>query len=305
MKNHLKALAAAAILCQALLVAPAFGGCPFPSRCYVSPRLLACPAGDSAFVVIARYASGIPWPGWVALDFRDCPGFRFARLAGSEPYEQDSSAHRIWRFTDGWGVAEFPIHAGGAFESGIVRVLACQLTPGDTVLADWLSLGTRPVAALDRDGDLVVGPNDVDLLQSKLGATDPSADLDGDGQVTAADVAIVQAHLGHRALESTTAVPRLGDGGLALSAPQPNPFRSETRFILTLERAGQVDVSLYDLSGRRVGTIFRGDLSSGSHDFAWHGRSTDGSAARSGVYWIQVRVAGTRLARRAVFLGGH
>jgi flagellar hook assembly protein FlgD len=92
--------------------------------------------------------------------------------------------------------------------------------------------------------------------------------------------------------------------GLALSAPQPNPFQDETRFRLTLDATETVDVSLYDPSGRRVAAIFSGQLGSGSHDFAWRARSADGSALRSGMYFVQVRAGGTRIARRAVFLGG-
>src|SRR5258708_18394974 len=104
-------------------------------------------------------------------------------------------------------------------------------------------------------------------------------------QVTAADVAIVTAHLGHRAANGTKAVPPGTLSAVALSAPRPNPFRSEAQFGLTLAGDAAVDVSVHDLDVRQVATVYRGDLGAGAHEFSWRGRRTDGSATRSGLYF--------------------
>jgi hypothetical protein len=193
------------------------------------------------------------------------------------------------------GYARFPFAGGG-------------LCPGDSILVEVsdLILGyvTR-VASLDQNGDLRVDSTDVALVQSKVGTADPTADFDGDGQVTAADMAIVREHVGHAAPDAVTAVPLPGSSTLGVSPPRPNPFSNETRFTLALDRNASVDVSVYDLRGRRVASVFQGELGAGGHALAWPGRSADGSAAPNGIYFIRVQIGRERLVRRVILLGGN
>jgi hypothetical protein len=161
------------------------------------------------------------------------------------------------------------------------------------------------VVSLDQNGDLRVNSADVVIVQSKLGTSDLTADFDGDGQITEADVTIVRGHLGHSAPDAATAVPLMGPGAIALSPSEPNPFVREARFMLTLDRTAHVEVSVSNLSGRRVALLFDGDTGSGQHTFAWQGRRADGSSAPSGIYFVQVHADGERLVRRTVFLGGR
>ena len=94
-------------------------------------------------------------------------------------------------------------------------------------------------------------------------------------------------------------------GALALSAAQPNPFNRETRFALNLERGADAEVTIHDLSGRLVATLFHGALGAGPHTFTWQGLRSDGSAAPNGVYFVHARVGGERLTRKVVFLPGN
>jgi hypothetical protein len=193
------------------------------------------------------------------------------------------------------GEAAFPLAGGGLCPAGSVFV---------TVEGIRLDVGA-PVVSLDQNGDLMVDATDVAIVRSKLGTADPTADFDGDGQVTAADVAIVQGHLGHHAPDASTGVPLPGLSALALSSPQPNPFSTEARFTLTLDRSAHVEVSVHDLSGRRIASLLNADMAPGQHALEWRGRRTDGSLTSSGVYFVQVHVGGERLVRRAVFLAGN
>jgi hypothetical protein len=92
---------------------------------------------------------------------------------------------------------------------------------------------------------------------------------------------------------------------LMLSAARPNPFTHETSFALNLERATDVDLAVHDLGGRRVATLYRGALGAGPHEFRWRGVRGDGSTAANGVYFLQARVGGERLARKLIFLRGN
>jgi hypothetical protein len=48
---------------------------------------------------------------------------------------------------------------------------------------------------------------DLALLEAKLGQADPTGDFDGDGVVTAADVAALEAHVGHACQVATRVAP--------------------------------------------------------------------------------------------------
>ena len=89
---------------------------------------------------------------------------------------------------------------------------------------------------------------------------------------------------------------------LALSESRPNPFAAATRFEVTLEHAGPVEVAIFDLGGRKLYTVHRGDLPAGTHEFAWDGRLADGSRASDGVYFYRVDAGDETLARKLVLL---
>ncbi len=62
-------------------------------------------------------------------------------------------------------------------------------------------------------------------------------------------------------------------------AAWPNPFNPKTTLRFALEAAGPVELAIFDLTGRRVAEVFRGELGAGSHEFPWN---AEGLA--SGVY---------------------
>jgi hypothetical protein len=165
-----------------------------PINSFVAPRLVSCPAGDSTFVVVTRGVGGFTWSeDFVTVHFCGCPGYHLS-LVGGHPYTINPDECRISLMPDRHGVSNFPIAGGG-------------LCPGDTVRVDAGDMILRPfpvVVSLDQNGDLKVDSADLALVHAKLGTTDLSADFDGDGVVTAADVQILKAHLGHAAPDTPT-----------------------------------------------------------------------------------------------------
>ncbi len=81
----------------------------------------------------------------------------------------------------------------------------------------------------------------------------------------------------------------------------PNPFRESTRIEYSTTGAGMADVTVYDISGRRVATLFRGRVDAGSHAATWDGRFDDGRLAPAGVYRCVLQTAAGRQARNIVF----
>jgi len=89
-------------------------------------------------------------------------------------------------------------------------------------------------------------------------------------------------------------------GGLELRPASPNPFRTSTRIDYAIAARGSVDLSVYDITGRRIATLFRGTANAGSHAATWDGRSADGRLAPAGVYRAVLQTAAGRQSRNLV-----
>ena len=89
--------------------------------------------------------------------------------------------------------------------------------------------------------------------------------------------------------------------GIALSAARPNPFSVGTQMAVRLDRAADARVTVHDLSGRRVATLWSGRLEAGSRDLAWNGTDDRGDRVRDGVYFVRL-AAGGRVASQKVVL---
>jgi hypothetical protein len=72
----------------------------------------------------------------------------------------------------------------------------------------------------------------------------------------------------------------------ALHQNVPNPVRASaaTRIEFDLFEESVVDVTVYDISGRRVARLFEGKLLPGPHAVSWNGTLQNGSPAAAGVY---------------------
>ena len=85
---------------------------------------------------------------------------------------------------------------------------------------------------------------------------------------------------------------------LALSEPTPNPSRTSATFALSLPKAGQVSLLIYDLQGRRVRTLVDAALPAGEQRVIWDGRDAGGRDASPGVYFARLWTpAGARIRR--------
>jgi len=92
-----------------------------------------------------------------------------------------------------------------------------------------------------------------------------------------------------------------GSPSFRLDRVVPNPFSAEASVQLTLDRAEQVDVAIYDVQGRFVRRLAAGvSLAAGPNAITWDGRRSDGSMCGTGVYFVKAGAAGHRSSRRFV-----
>jgi hypothetical protein len=72
---------------------------------------------------------------------------------------------------------------------------------------------------------------------------------------------------------------------LSLGPSVPNPSFAEARIAFEIPQRGHVQLSMYDVTGARIATIFDGVLEAGFHGATWNGLTEDGKPAAAGVYF--------------------
>ena len=87
---------------------------------------------------------------------------------------------------------------------------------------------------------------------------------------------------------------------LELRAAAPNPFLNSTRIEYSIVQESMADLSVYDITGRRVETLFHGQANPGPHVAIWDGRSNDGRLAPTGIYRYVLQTAAGRMERSVV-----
>jgi hypothetical protein len=65
----------------------------------------------------------------------------------------------------------------------------------------------------------------------------------------------------------------------------PNPLNPSTSLTLKLATAGKINCAIYDVSGRIVRTIAKDYMNAGTHTLRWDGRTENGKAAPSNMYF--------------------
>ncbi len=82
----------------------------------------------------------------------------------------------------------------------------------------------------------------------------------------------------------------------------PNPFNPKVQIQYSQAESGPLDLAVYDLSGRRVITLFEGHKSAGEHSTEWDGRDVAGRKLASGVYLLNFESAVGNEQRKLVLL---
>lgn len=77
-------------------------------------------------------------------------------------------------------------------------------------------------------------------------------------------------------------------GSFALGQNYPNPFNPTTSINFSLPRQSLVDLSVYNIEGKKVATLITGDYPAGEHSIEWDGTTSSGRPAATGVYFYRL-----------------
>lgn len=97
--------------------------------------------------------------------------------------------------------------------------------------------------------------------------------------------------------ENPSEIPR----AFLLAQNYPNPFNPSTNIKYSLPQAIDVQLAIFDFTGRCVRTLVQQPQSAGQYDVTWDGRDDQGEPVSSGLYNYQLR-AGTFVQARRMAL---
>jgi hypothetical protein len=119
--------------------------------------------------------------------------------------------------------------------------------------------------------------------------------IEGSGKVTISDAGVTRLVL---KLTETAAVPK----AFALSQNYPNPFNPVTRFSVDIPRASAVDVTVYDVLGRKITTLMTGDQDAGYHLMEWDSKDSHGLTIPSGMYMVRMTAGDFNAVRKVMLM---
>jgi len=91
-------------------------------------------------------------------------------------------------------------------------------------------------------------------------------------------------------------------GKFGLAQNSPNPFNPKTTIAFNIVKATDVELGIYDVSGRKVATLIDRRMDAGPHQANWDGMTSDGERAASGVYFYKLTAGEEEVSRKMVLL---
>jgi len=82
----------------------------------------------------------------------------------------------------------------------------------------------------------------------------------------------------------------------------PNPMSSLTTLRFDLDRTAEVELSIHDVSGRRVRALVSGRVSAGVHQVEWNGRNDAGEPVAAGMYVVRLTAGSVQVSRKLILI---
>ena len=91
-------------------------------------------------------------------------------------------------------------------------------------------------------------------------------------------------------------------GQFSLEQNYPNPFNPSTTIGYTLERHAHVELSIYEIRGRKTITLVNKYQKAGEYSIDWNGYDQKGIRVASGIYFYKVSVNEFTISRKMILL---
>ncbi len=89
---------------------------------------------------------------------------------------------------------------------------------------------------------------------------------------------------------------------LSLAPNYPNPFNPTTVIPFVLAKPGHIRLDIFDVNGRHITTLVRGDYPAAEYQITWNGRDDRGRPVPAGIYFYRLSTDDQSLSRRMVLI---
>jgi hypothetical protein len=87
-----------------------------------------------------------------------------------------------------------------------------------------------------------------------------------------------------------------------LGDPTPNPFNPAVMLPYSVGKAGRVEISVFDIRGRKIRGLVRSVHERGAFHTTWDGCDQRGSAMPAGVYFVRIKGGITVISKKVTLL---
>lgn len=171
---------------------------------------------------------------------------------------------------------------------------------GAYVYADF---GSRRIWAIRHDGTAVV--DSAQIARSSSNISSFGEDETGELYVVGFDGHIFRFDLlpdEQPVITAVDATEQARPTGFSLGQNYPNPFNPSTWIPYSIASSTVVELTIYDVLGRRVLDLVSGRQPAGSHVASWNGTDAVGRSMAPGVYFYRIIAGGVRETRRMVLV---
>jgi hypothetical protein len=82
----------------------------------------------------------------------------------------------------------------------------------------------------------------------------------------------------------------------------PNPFNPTTNISFSLPKEDDIELTIYNIKGQKVKTLYSGIAEEGKHSMVWEGKDTNGKSVSSGIYFYKLKTESKELTRKMLLL---
>ncbi len=104
------------------------------------------------------------------------------------------------------------------------------------------------------------------------------------------------------AIETSEIVYNIIPDNFKLNQNFPNPFNPTTTIRYGLPKAAKVQLSIYDMLGRKIVTLVNEIEQAGFHHVDWNGKTSNGSQVSSGTYIYQIETEAQVIQRKMLLM---
>jgi hypothetical protein len=266
--------------------------------------------------IVYRSWDGSAWSGRTGLSSGTSYGRGAVIAAGP-----GNTLHVVWQDGDNIGGDIFYTRYDGSSWQGITELVTGSTEACMPSVAADATGGIHVVWVDQRHGDSEIyyiygdaygWDNEVRLTRASGMSTLPTVALlaTGDPCVVWTDLRHGTAEVYYRGGQDVSGV--AGDpapwvdpaaqGPLRLSRPCPAPSAGEVRLTLSLDRAMDLAISIYDVKGSLVKNLSRGGRAAGTSTVVWDGRDGLGRPVASGIYFVRGSSPYGEVTRRVVLV---